>query len=178
MVGRLEPQKGHEVALRALAGLSEYAWHLKIVGNGSLAKKLHIMVKNLSLSERVSFLPAQLRIENLFAQSDMVLMPSLWEGLGIAAMEAMVSGRLLIASNVGGLPELVREGKTGFLFPKADSLALQKKIQWCFEHPVQSKKIALSGAEYGAIHFSVDTMVEKYEEVYTALLTPKHTYLQ
>jgi glycosyltransferase involved in cell wall biosynthesis len=125
-IGRLIPVKGHLVLLRALAQARarERDLVLEIAGQGPLEPALKAYAKELGLSGAVRFLgyvsPIQAAIEGAAA----VVVPSLGEGFGMVALEAMERGRPVIASDVGGLPEIVADGETGFVVPAGDAEAL------------------------------------------------------
>ena len=125
-IGRLIPVKGHLVLLRALAQARTRApgLVLGIAGQGPLEPALKSYARELGLSDAVRFLgfvsPIQSAIENAAA----VVVPSLGEGFGMVALEAMERGRAVIASDVGGLPEIVADGETGLVVPAGDAEAL------------------------------------------------------
>jgi glycosyltransferase involved in cell wall biosynthesis len=125
-VGRLIPVKGHLVLLRALAqargrvpGLV-----LDIAGQGPLEPALRAYAKELGLSDAVTFRGFVSPIQDALERSAAVVVPSLGEGFGMVALEAMERGRPVIASDVGGLPEIVADGETGFVVPAGDAEAL------------------------------------------------------
>src|SRR5271167_2829637 len=126
-VGRLIPIKGHVVLLRAFKQVLETRpdARLDIAGRGVLEHGLKDLARELGLGEAVRFLghvsPVQEAIENSLA----VVVPSLGEGFGMVALEAMERGRPVIAASIGGLEDLIRDGETGLLVPPgdADSLA-------------------------------------------------------
>ncbi|TAN32500.1 glycosyltransferase family 1 protein [Patescibacteria group bacterium] len=169
VLGRLTKQKGHAVALRALAKLKNIEWRLSVLGEGELASGLRTEARELGIGDRVEFLPATREISGALAQHDILLMPSLWEGLGVAAMEAMAAGRLVVASRVGGLPELIKDGETGLLARPGDVNDWVEKLRWCFTHPDDCERLAASGREYARMNFGVDKMVREYEKVYLSL---------
>ena len=125
-IGRLIPVKGHLVLLRALAQARarEPSLVLEIAGQGPLEPALKAYAKELGLSGAVRFLgyvsPIQAAIEGAAA----VVVPSLGEGFGMVALEAMERSRPVIASDVGGLPEIVSDCETGFVVPAGDAEAL------------------------------------------------------
>jgi glycosyltransferase involved in cell wall biosynthesis len=125
-IGRLIPVKGHLVLLRSLAQARARApgLVLDVAGQGPLEPALKAYANELGLADAVRFLgfvsPIQDAIENAAA----VVVPSLGEGFGMVALEAMERGRPVIASDVGGLPEIVADGETGFVVPAGDAEAL------------------------------------------------------
>ncbi len=168
-IGRLVEQKGHTLALRALAGLTEYAWEYTIIGDGSLLEDLKVETKKLQIENRVHFLPATHNIPQALQQSHIFLMPSVWEGLGIVAVEAMAAGRIVIASAVDGLDELVEDKKTGLKFEKNNIQDLQKNILFCFNNFSIVRNFGFQAKKQADQEFGVGSMVKKYEQIYRGL---------
>jgi glycosyltransferase involved in cell wall biosynthesis len=125
-IGRLIPVKGHLVLLRALAQARsrEPALLLEIAGQGPLEPALKAYAKELGLSGAVRFLGYVSPIQSAIEGAAAVVVPSLGEGFGMVALEAMERGRPVIASDVGGLPEIVADRQTGFVVPAGDAEAL------------------------------------------------------
>lgn len=167
MVGRLVEQKGHEVGLKALAHLKG-EWKLSIVGNGPLESRLRQLVEHLHIGNRVDFFPATNNIASVYAEHDIVLMPSKWEGLAIVAMEAMAAGRLLLVSNVGGMSEIIHDGQNGFLLAPTVS-AFASKLQWCLNNTDKLLPVAQTARVFAEQNCSVDTMVFEYSQIYHRL---------
>jgi glycosyltransferase involved in cell wall biosynthesis len=166
ILGRLTKQKGHVLVLRALANLKNYQWTLDIVGDGELKSEIENEIKCLDLSGRVRLQPANSNVPKIISEHDIVLMPSLWEGLGIVAMESMAAARPIIASNIGGLPELIRHKEPGFLVPPNDSDALAKMMRYVLSHTDEAKTAANNARAYAEKHFMRARMVAAYEAVY------------
>lgn len=173
MIGRLTKQKGHEVALNALKKIADYNWHLDIVGAGELRNNLEEMTKKFGLKDKVSFLNPTRDIPKVFASNQILLMPSLWEGLGIVIMEAMAAGRLVIGSKIGGIPELISDKKTGFLVQSNDVEVLALQIEWCFENQDLCSDVASSAREYALKNFGVDNMAKKYADIFLDVVKNK-----
>jgi glycosyltransferase involved in cell wall biosynthesis len=129
-IGRLIPVKGHLVLLRALAQargrVPDLA--LDVAGQGPLEPALRAYAKELGLSDAVRFLGFVSPIQAAIAGAAAVVVPSLGEGFGMVALEAMERGRPVIASDVGGLPEIVADGDTGFVVPAGDAEALAEAM--------------------------------------------------
>jgi glycosyltransferase involved in cell wall biosynthesis len=166
ILGRLTEQKGHRYALRALANLQETEWKLSIVGEGELKKKLQDEVQRLGLEERVTFFPPTPQVPEFLEKSDVLLIPSVWEGLGVVAMEAMSAGRIVVASNVGGLREVIHDQKDGFLCEAKNITAWMERLQWCFTHPKELKGIMKQAQQKAQKEFGAATMAEKYKKIY------------
>jgi len=125
-VGRLIPIKGHLVLLRALAQARGRVPELvlEVAGQGPLEPALRAYAKELGLADAVHFVGFVSPIQVALERSAAVVVPSLGEGFGMVALEAMERGRAVIASDVGGLPEIVADGETGFVVPAGDAEAL------------------------------------------------------
>jgi len=122
-IGALVPHKGHQVLLEAIAA-ARTPTLLRIIGCGPLHSKLVQLSHALGIAERVEFLGDDVAIPDELRDCDVLVHPSLSEGLGTAVLDAMWSARPVVASAVGGLPELVEEGRTGWLLPPRDPMAL------------------------------------------------------
>lgn len=170
VVGRLMPQKGHEVLLKALSNLRQYPWSLTVVGDGDLKNSLQEQARTLEITDRITWLGFQDDVAEILANQRFLIAPSLWEGLGVAVMEGMASGKVVIASDIGGLKELVSDGKTGYLVAPGSVSALVREIKFCFDNPEKCDQVALAAKEYAVEQFSVGAMVTAYEQLYKKLL--------
>ena len=124
IVGRLIPIKGHAVLLQALvaARTAVPSLTLEVAGEGPLAAELRASVTRLDLDDAVTFLGRVAPPAPVFERAEIVVVPSFGEGFGMVALEAMERGRAVIGSKVGGLPEIVEDGRTGLLVPPWDFL--------------------------------------------------------
>lgn len=129
-VGRLITVKGHLVLLRALAEAREGVpgLTLDIAGHGPLGTALRVYARELGLSDAVRFLGFVSPVQAAIERAAIVVVPSLGEGFGMVALEAMERGRAVIASAVGGLPEIIADGETGVVVPAGDAGALAEAI--------------------------------------------------
>ena len=131
VVASLIPRKGHRFLLEALKNLNvgNGAVHLLLAGEGPLEAELRAQAAEMGLGERVHFLGFRRDIPLIVCALDVFVLPSLKEGLSIAVMEAMALEKPVVCSEIAGLPEVVRDGQTGFLVPPGDSLALQHALE-------------------------------------------------
>jgi len=130
-VGRLTKAKGVDILLKAVRILKDkYRKKLKvaIVGDGSLKKNLYNMTVELGINEEVKFLGVRKDIGKLMESSSVFVLPSRWEGLPMVILEAMSKGMSIIATKVGGIPEVIENGKEGILISPEDPEVLAKVI--------------------------------------------------
>ncbi|MGH3048884.1 MAG: glycosyltransferase family 4 protein, partial [Gaiellaceae bacterium] len=129
-VGRLIPVKGHLVLLRAFAEARRELpdLELDVAGHGPLAPALKAVAQELGVGDAVRFLGHVSPIQDAIAGAAVVVVPSMGEGFGMVALEAMERGRAVIAAEIGGLGELVRDGETGVLVPPGEAGPLRDAI--------------------------------------------------
>jgi glycosyltransferase involved in cell wall biosynthesis len=172
VVGSLYPVKGHEYLLAAvpqMLGIHPHTTFL-IIGRGELESSLKEEVKRCGLKKQVRFLGFREDILALLSLMDVFVLPSLSEGLSIALLEAMAAGRPVVATNVGGNPELVTDGETGFLVPPRDADALAAKICLLLGDNSRSRRMGENGRIRVQQCFSFQAMVDKYQELYESCL--------
>lgn len=171
LVGRLAPQKGHRDALAALQLIRQHIpmAELLMVGEGELRGELERMTVELGLTSHVQFVGQREDIPQLLAQSDVLISPSLWEGFPTVILEAMAAGVPVVATNVSGSRELVRNGVTGMLVPVNQPQALADAIMQLFRQPEMAHKFALQ-AQLEVQHYRFDTIAEEYAELYDMFL--------
>jgi len=169
LIGRLTKQKGHEIALRALAMQRHADWLLSIVGDGPEKERIETLISTLGLSERVEVLPATEDVAFHYAEADVVLVPSHWEGLGIVVIEAMASGRLVIASETGGIPELIIHQQNGLLFANGDVDMLSNILSRLFSDDIDVETLTHQARAFAISHCAIDRMVREYEAVYNSV---------
>ena len=114
MVARFEVPKRQDVLLKTLAELTDIPWHLQLIGDGSLRPALEHFVEQNRLSNRVTFLGNQLDVHSYLEKGHLFVLLSDWEGLPISIIEAMRVGLPIIATNVGGVKELIIDRDNGF----------------------------------------------------------------
>ena len=154
-VGSLQPRKGVDVLLRALARIKDRDdWHLTVLGGGGEEGRLKD-IANKTLQGRVTFFgPATMsEVKQAMYAADMVVIPSITdklnrsEGIPVVSMEALAAECPVIASRLSGIPELVEEGVTGYLFEPGNEAELVEKILYVIEHPEEAKAVAKRGRE-------------------------------
>ena len=171
---RLVPIKGVGYLIRALALLREEIpdVRLEIAGSGLERIALEREVKLLGMDDHVRFLGWQADLTSVLARWDVFALPSLEEGFGVAALEAMAVGLPVVASAVGGIPELIVDGRTGYLVPPGDARALAECLRRLLLNPAQQRTLGDAGLARARQHFSSEGMVETISKIYDSLLEP------
>lgn len=171
VIGRLEPRKGVDRAIAALAGIAGVV--LDVVGDGPSRAALERQVARLGLGPRVRFWGYRRDPETIVAQTDAVLCSSHTEGLPVALLEAMALGRPVIAVPVGGVPEIVCDGDSGWLAPDRSDGALAATLRAATG--LGRGEMARRGARARAAveqRFTEAHMRESYEQIYRTLTRP------
>jgi glycosyltransferase involved in cell wall biosynthesis len=171
-IGRLIPIKGHLVLLRALsrARARVPAVTLGLAGRGPLEPALKAYARELGLEEAVRFLGFVSPVQRAIEDAGIVVVPSLGEGFGMVALEAMERARPVIASAVGGLPEIVADGETGLVVPSGDADALAEAIVALAGDPQRAARMGAAGRERALAEFTPERSVRRVEELYTGML--------
>lgn len=166
MVAAFRAQKDHDTLIRAIKILPD-RFRLRLVGRGDLESKYRKMVEDLGLQERVIFAGVRTDIPAVFRDSDYIVMSTHYEGLPISVLEAMCSGRPLIASDVPGVHELL--SGAGVLFPDGDSEALAARIMELDKSPALCEKVIKNCMNRG-IKYDISVMAKSYLQLYKNLL--------
>jgi glycosyltransferase involved in cell wall biosynthesis len=174
--GRLVSGKGLEYLMEAVrqAAAVERRVRLIVVGEGPLEVQLRELVLNAGLAQLVVFTGFRLDIPDLLAAADAFVLPSLNEGLPQSMMEAMAAGRAVIATSVGGVPELIEHEVTGLLVPICDPQALAGAIIRLIENPMLCEMLETNAHAVAHSHFGVEHMIECYNTLYQAHLERKN----
>lgn len=167
-LARLDPQKGIPFLLQAAAQVPNAQF--SIVGDGPDRAKLEAQARTLGVGESVQFLGHRKDVPELLAQTDLFVLPSLWEGLPLSILEAMAAGKPVIATAVGGTPEAITDGQTGVLVPPSDARALANAIRTVLADGELARRLAERGREHVRREFSVEAMVRRNTELYRTLL--------
>jgi glycosyltransferase involved in cell wall biosynthesis len=170
MIARLHEEKGHRVLFDALpAVLARYGpVRCLLAGEGVHRGALEAEVQRKGLVDHVRFLGRRRDIPALILLSRVVVLPSLAESFGYAVLEAMSLGRPVVASDAGGLPEVVRDGVTGLVVPKGDHSALATALITVLTDRELADRLGRAGREW-ARQFSYGAMIDGYERVYRQL---------
>jgi glycosyltransferase involved in cell wall biosynthesis len=172
VAARLVDIKGIEFLIRGFARLRDEfpTARLEIAGVGPELQRFQREVATAQAEDRIKFLGWQADMAQILAGWDVFVMPSLDEGLGQAVLEAMASGLPVIASAVGGLREVVKQGETGWLIPPADPEALANAMRSVLRDSDMRARMGAAGYERARACFEVSRMVGEFGELYEELL--------
>jgi glycosyltransferase involved in cell wall biosynthesis len=167
-LGRLTEQKGQRTLLQAVATLAGDLPDLVLflAGTGPLRDALEAEATRLGIADRVRFLGVRRDRATLYAAMDIFVLPSRWEGLSLALVEAMGAGSAVVATDVGGNPEVVRDGRTGLLVPPADAGALAAAIGKLAGDPALRWSLGTAAAADARDRFSIDQHVAQLAALY------------
>lgn len=172
VVAQLIKRKGHRFLLDVLPGLLVEHPGIKVVffGTGSGEAQLRALSAKLGLSGAVQFAGFREDLDDYLSAFDVLVHPAEKEGLGVAMLKASAAGLPIIAFDVAGCAEVVRQGRTGILVPPGDVSMLQKVIAVLIEEPDIRAEMGTAGRRLMRNEFATGRMVERYVEIYEGLL--------
>lgn len=166
MVARMAPPKDHATLLKALSGLTDLDWILDLVGGGPGEDAHMAMAEALGLSGRVRFCSFRRDIEACLAEAQVAVLSSVFEAFPYVVLEAMRAGLPVVASRVGGIPEAVVDGVTGFLAPARDPEALRDCLARLIRDPGLRRRMGAAGRQRFLDLFTLDRMIASTVQVY------------
>ncbi|MCA2001024.1 MAG: glycosyltransferase family 4 protein [Chloroflexi bacterium] len=163
-VGRLVPSKAHRVLIDAMPLVLERFPSAKagVCGNGPLRGELEEQIRTLGLEDSVRLLGHSEHVAQFLASADVFVMPSLWEGLPIALLEAMSAGLPVAATRVEGVEEVVEEGRHGFLAPPGDKDALAEALLRLLQDPAARRRMGEAAREKVLEKYTAERMCRAY----------------
>lgn len=170
-VGRLEPVKGHTHLLQAARVVCERHPEAVFVlaGQGQLRDALARQADALGIGQKVRFLGYREDVSSVLAGIDIFVLPSLSEGLPLSLLEAMAANTPVVASNVGGIPEVIQNQESGLLAQPAEPTDLADKILTLLDHPPLARRYAQNAHAIVTTRFGMGAMVDAYEGLYRQL---------
>jgi glycosyltransferase involved in cell wall biosynthesis len=171
MIGRLVVQKGPDILLRAAQGVFERFPDAVIVfiGDGPMQPELERLAKELGIADRVIFTGSRSDVPDIYQALDLVVLPSLNEGLPMSLLEALAAERPTIATRVGGVPRIIRDNETGLLVEVGDVTGLRGAIERLLADPSLAARLAHAGRMLVEEQFSAQAMARKYLNVFEEL---------
>jgi glycosyltransferase involved in cell wall biosynthesis len=169
-IGRLSPEKGHVYLIKALTHLTNIDFECIFVGDGPLRAELENYVREVHLDHRIKFIGFQANVAYAMSQCDVIVMPSLNETFGLTIVEAFALKKVVIGSDVGGIPELVINGHTGLLFPAKSSEALAEALLYVYNNREEAQTMAMNGYDYFTRNFTSEIMTENTVRYYETII--------
>ncbi|HVT88190.1 MAG TPA: glycosyltransferase [Tepidisphaeraceae bacterium] len=171
LIARLSPEKDVETLLRATAILVRQhpAFRLDIAGDGPRSAALKQLAGELGIDSQVRFLGEVDDIREVMARASMLVLPSLTEGLSLSLLEAMAHGLPIVATRVGGNPEVVLDGQTGLLVGTGNPAELAGAMERIWTSPGLGQQMGRAGRARVEAHFEIGAMVAGYEAIYEEL---------
>ncbi len=170
-VSNFRPLKRVEDVVRIFARVrSEIPAKLRLAGDGPERSHVEALVSLLGLSGDVTFFGERVDVAKVLQGSDVFLLPSETESFGLGALEAMACGVPVVTSNVGGLPEVVRDGETGFLAAVGNIEAMAKHVHDLLTEPDLHARMSRAARSRAEEHFQLEPAVDRYQAVYRRLV--------
>jgi glycosyltransferase involved in cell wall biosynthesis len=168
MIGRLVVQKGPDVLLRAAQGAFQRFPDTAIafIGDGPMQAELERLAKELGIAGRVIFAGSRSDVPDILQALDLVVLPSLNEGLPMSLLEAMAAERAIIATRVGGIPRIIRHQETGLLIDVGDVAGLRSAIERLLGDPADAARLARAARTLVEQQFSSEAMARKYLNIF------------
>ena len=175
IVSKLWEGKGHEILIRAFKEVKKdiKVARLIIVGEGPLYSMLNDLVDRLGLSDSVLFTGFQMDVAEIISSFDVVVLPSYFEGMGRVLLEAMAMGKPVVASRVGGIPDLVKDSVNGFLITPGDVKELSDALKKLLNNKGLANIMGRDGRKGIIDKFSTDVMVRSISDIYIECLKIK-----
>ena len=171
-VGNLYPVKGHRFLLEALGLLRSTLPHLHvaIAGRGELEGALRAGAAELGVADRFHLLGLRADVGNVLAGANVVVLPSLSEGVPLALLEAMLAARPIIATAVGEVPTVLDQGRAGILIPPGDATALADALRDLHADSRRARQLSVAALTRATEHYTLARMMERYVALYASVL--------
>jgi glycosyltransferase involved in cell wall biosynthesis len=172
IVARLTPAKDHRTLFEAVRRLREAGSgvHCIVVGDGEMRGALESAVRALGLDDLVHFTGARANVRDYLGAMDVFVLSSVTEGLAMTLLEAMAAGKPVVATRVGGNPEVVEDGRTGLLVSPGDPDALASAVDTILRRPELQAAMGAAGRDRARRNFSLEAMLAGYAAVYAAAM--------
>ena len=175
IVARLSAEKDHQTLLSACKLLADHSsgFHLEIIGDGPLRGTLEKTVRTLGLDKHVSFAGMRHDVPELLRQLDIFVLSSTTEGISLTLLEAMATTLPVVATNVGGNPEVIIDGETGFIVPPQNPGVMANKLLLLINDVNLRRQMGNKGRERVVAQFSIKETALKYEKLYREVLNKR-----
>ena len=175
VIGQLISRKGHRYLIEAAPTILKHysETHFLFFGQGPLRHDLQQLSKSLHMADKVHFAGFRTDLERILSCLDLVVHPATMEGLGVSLLQAAAAGVPIVASRVGGIPEIVHDGVNGYLVDVAKTQAIVDAVLTLLHNPLKAKRLGRAGQELVRSHFSLEAMVAGNLRVYHDILSEK-----
>jgi len=173
IVGRLVPIKNHAFFLEVVEALvkKRQDLHFVIVGRGEEEEALKRLVRQKGLSRFVTFLGWRKNLTEIYSDLDVVVLTSRNEGTPVSLIEAMASGKAVVATRVGGVPDVVQDGVTGYTVSSGDLSGFVEKIELLLHHRDLQERLGKAGRKWVSERFSKERLLQNIRTLYQELLS-------
>jgi glycosyltransferase involved in cell wall biosynthesis len=167
-VARLVPQKGQRNLVEAAAQVLQTRPDVRFafVGDGPLRDEVTGLATERGILDKIVITGIRPDVPRILAASDLFVLSSIWEGMPLSLLEAMAAGCPAVATDVGGVAEVLDRGRVGLMVPPNDPAALAQAIGECLDHPARASQRAAAAQEFAEQKYGMETMIRKWEEVY------------
>jgi len=176
-IGNINPCKGYEFFFPAAKLIKEDFPKARFLVVGKELdtqrkywQRLHAMIKELQIEDDIILTGYRADIPELLNVVDVFVLASVFEAAPIVILEAMACARPIVATRVGGIPEMVIDGETGILVPSKDPRAISEAVLYLLNHPKEAKEMGLKGRQHVIDHFNLAICAKKHEEIYKAVI--------
>ena len=171
-LGRLIHAKGCDQLIHAIANIDkgDRNFSLAVAGDGPERKSLEALAKKLDVYEMIHFCGFRSDTEHIYSSLDLLVLPSREEGTPLVLLEGMLRGVPVVATRVGGIPEVLKDRVNGLLVPSEDPIALADAIADSLNKPDETKKRAIEAKKTMLCEYNVKTWAEKFEEIYAGIV--------
>lgn len=170
-VARFSEQKDHGTLLQALNLLPQVNWELVLIGKGPLMENVRNLALTLGVEDKVSFFGERNDVEEILSSSDIFVLPSNWEGLPLSILEAMRAGLPVIATDVGGVSEIITNDINGYLVPPKNIDMLQSRLNKLLSSADLRRRLGQNGKKTFEENFSFEEMYYKTLSVYESVIS-------
>ncbi|WP_144213120.1 N-acetyl-alpha-D-glucosaminyl L-malate synthase BshA [Shewanella donghaensis] len=166
-VSNFRPLKNTHTVVKAFSQLQcDSKTKLVLVGSGPDIEKTKLQCQQLGIAERVCFLGSVTKVERFIANADCLIQPSFRESFCMVILEAMSCGVPTVSSNVDGIPEVVDNGKTGYMYPAEDAQSMASAIEHIFSDPAIQQALGQAGRRRAINEFNTDVKIDQYIDCY------------
>ena len=175
MVACFKAQKSPQDFIKVAFSVSQIISGVKfiLIGDGVLRKPIEGLIKGFGLADKIMLTGWRRDVHRLLPAFDVFVLTSLWEGMPVSALEAMASSKPLVATQTGGIQEIVIEGETGFLVPRGDLKKMSEKLVLLLKDERLRKEMGRNARDFLGSDFKTQNMVKKNQDLYENLICKK-----